>query len=127
MTREHEMTLLWPTQRVSAHDMIKMFPDSKEAIRNAFMLDYKLLAIDPEPTWKAAVRAQARAKAARDEEIVRELLGHWVSELDPAIAYQNGEVIGLCLADDWRGTILVRTPIERFARAALDALSSAAR
>jgi hypothetical protein len=40
------------------------------------------------------------AKAARDERRVKSLLTRWVSELEPAIAYDlRGNIIGLTLAD----------------------------
>jgi hypothetical protein len=36
----------------------------------------------------------------RDEALVKDLLGRWVSELEPAVAYdKRGNVIGLTLAD----------------------------
>lgn len=38
-------------------------------------------------------------KTASNENIIRELLGRWVSELEPAVAYRNGEIIGLTIAD----------------------------
>lgn len=44
------------------------------------------------------------AKAKRDEAKVRELLGRWVSGLDPAIVYFRGEVVGLCDADAGAGS-----------------------
>lgn len=50
----------------------------------------------------------AHAKAQHDERIVRSLLGQWVSEFEPSIAYHNGEVIGLCVAGDPSGSIPVR-------------------
>lgn len=46
-----------------------------------------------------ALGAAMRQKAAQDEQIIRDLLGRWVSELTPAVAYRNGEIIGLCDAD----------------------------
>ena len=39
------------------------------------------------------------AKLASDEQIVRDLLGRWVSELEPALVYHRGEIVGLCAAD----------------------------
>ena len=51
----------------------------------------------------------AAAKAAADERIVRALLGRWVSEFEPSICYRNGEVIGLAVADDPTGAIVVPT------------------
>ncbi len=45
------------------------------------------------------IRRAALARAAADERTIRNLLERWVSELPPAVAYQNGEVIGLTLAD----------------------------
>lgn len=38
-------------------------------------------------------------KCRKDEAAVRELLGRWVSELEPAVCYHRGEIIGLTLAD----------------------------
>ena len=34
----------------------------------------------------------------RDELLVRTMLEHWVSELEPVVAYRNGKIIGLTLA-----------------------------
>lgn len=48
------------------------------------------------------------AKAKRDENTVRHLLGQWVSELEPSIAMRDGEIIGLCVAGDPTGSIPVR-------------------
>lgn len=46
------------------------------------------------------VRRGQRAQAAADEILVRELLGRWVSELEPAVAYdRQGRVIGLTVAN----------------------------
>ncbi len=50
------------------------------------------------------VRSACLAKAACDEAVVRGLLKRWVSEMEPAIAYRNGEIIGLCIADAMIGT-----------------------
>jgi hypothetical protein len=47
---------------------------------------------------RALVRAM-EAKTRRDEETVRRLLERWVSELEPAVAYRDGEIIGLTIAD----------------------------
>lgn len=41
------------------------------------------------------VREEMRRQLAADEEMLRELLGGWVSELEPAMVYQNGKFIGL--------------------------------
>lgn len=49
----------------------------------------------------------AAQKAARDEKIIRALLGRWVSEFEPSVAMRNGEVIGLCVAGDPTGAIAV--------------------
>lgn len=44
-------------------------------------------------------RRYAQQKAAADEACVREMLGRWVSELEPAVAYGPfGDIIGLTLA-----------------------------
>lgn len=51
----------------------------------------------------------AAHKAARDEKIIRALLGRWISEFEPSVAMRNGEVIGLCVAGDPSGSIPVRT------------------
>lgn len=41
-----------------------------------------------------------RAKFASDEQLVRELLGRWVSEIPPAIVFdKRGNIVGLCAAD----------------------------
>lgn len=44
------------------------------------------------------IRREICAKVRRDEETIRALLGQWVSELEPAVVYQDGEIIGLCVA-----------------------------
>ncbi len=48
----------------------------------------------------AHLKAAVRRKLARDEQIIRELLGRWVSELEPCVAYDpDFEIIGLCPAN----------------------------
>lgn len=50
--------------------------------------------------FRGFVRQAALAQAAVDEEIIRGLLGRWVSELEPAVARdENGKIIGLTSAD----------------------------
>lgn len=44
----------------------------------------------------AAVQRAMREKMAADEIKIRNLLGKWVSELEPSIVYHNNEIIGLC-------------------------------
>jgi hypothetical protein len=53
----------------------------------------------PDPASDRLVAKAQRAKSASDELIVRKLLECWVSELEPAIAYRDGKIIGLTLAD----------------------------
>ncbi len=48
---------------------------------------------------KVALDRAILAKAAHDEAVLRRLLGRWVSGLEPAVAYRNGEIIGLTVAD----------------------------
>ena len=50
------------------------------------------------------VQEAIRLRAARDEVVIRGLLGRWVSELDPAVAWQDGRIIGLTVADSDLGT-----------------------
>jgi hypothetical protein len=57
---------------------------------------------------RGTVTRMAKAKASQDENAIRELLGRWVSEFEPSVAYQNGDVIGLCVADDPSGSVPVR-------------------
>ncbi len=46
------------------------------------------------------VRCGQAAQAAVNEVLVRHLLSRWVSELEPAVAYdRQGRIIGLTLAD----------------------------
>lgn len=40
-----------------------------------------------------------RRKVAAEESVVREMLGRWVSGLEPAIAMRDGEIIGLTAAE----------------------------
>jgi hypothetical protein len=54
--------------------------------------------------FEEIVQRQIEAKMIRDEAIVRGLLGRWVSELEPSIAYRDGEVIGLCPAESDLGS-----------------------
>jgi hypothetical protein len=46
-------------------------------------------------------------KAKRDEAVIRRMMGQWVSELEPSVAYQHGNVVGLCGADDPFGRVYV--------------------
>ena len=47
----------------------------------------------------AGYDAAYRAKVQDNEAIICGLLSRWVSELEPAIAFENGEIIGLTLAE----------------------------
>ncbi len=53
--------------------------------------------------WRSPIEDHYRkllaARMARDEQLIRSLLERWVSELEPAIAYRNGEIIGLTPAN----------------------------
>lgn len=50
-------------------------------------------------TQRQIVDSLVAAKAQRDEDTVRALLGRWVSGAEPAIAYgSDGEIVGLTLA-----------------------------
>jgi hypothetical protein len=40
-----------------------------------------------------------KLRVMEDEATIRDLLGRWVSGLEPAVAYRDGEIIGLTLAD----------------------------
>jgi hypothetical protein len=58
------------------------------------------------------VRKAVIAKAAADEIVIRRLLEQWVSGLEPAVACQDGRIIGLTLADAETGSqppIVVRS------------------
>jgi hypothetical protein len=49
---------------------------------------------------KQVIEHAIKANTARDEQIIRSLLGRWVSELVPAIAYdQFGAILGLVPAN----------------------------
>jgi hypothetical protein len=50
------------------------------------------------------VSSAIQLRAASDEIIIRSLLGRWVSELEPAVAWCDGEIIGLCPAGAEIGT-----------------------
>ena len=56
------------------------------------------------PAYEEVVRRRQEAKMISDEEAIKELLGRWVSELEPAVAYQNFEVIGLTPAESDLGS-----------------------
>lgn len=58
----------------------------------------------------------ALQKARHDEAIIREMLGRWVSELEPSVCYRNGQVMGLCMAGDPTGHMPVVTPLLQFQR-----------
>ena len=47
------------------------------------------------PAMKDALDRATRIKFAQDEAKIRALLSHWVSELEPAVVYHRGEIIGL--------------------------------
>lgn len=69
--------------------------------------------VDMTPYQSAALVAMVRQAqadmATRREAIVRELLGRWVSELEPAVAIDqaSGAIIGLAVAGDPSGRIVV--------------------
>lgn len=50
-----------------------------------------------------------REKVKRDDQVLREMLGRWVSESEPSLALRLGsnEIIGLTRADDPTGAIVV--------------------
>lgn len=50
-------------------------------------------------TIDAMVRQAQIVKVVADEAKVRELLGRWVSGCEPAVAWRDNDVIGLCDAD----------------------------
>lgn len=62
---------------------------------------------------EASLRAHAsvalRAKLRRDDATLREMLGRWVSESEPSVAFglDTGEIIGLTRADDPTGMIVL--------------------
>ena len=68
-------------------------------------------------TVREYVRRETLARARADEALVRDLLGLWVSELEPAIARRQGthEILGLTWADDPECRILI-TPWDLIAR-----------
>ena len=47
----------------------------------------------------AAFQKLLDERASRDEARVRSLLEQWVSEIEPAIVYQDNEIVGLCDAN----------------------------
>lgn len=81
----------------------------RDELVKAFYIDPALLAADPMPTRTEIVMRMARDKAARDERTVLQLLGQWVSELEPAVCVDRTthEIIGLCLAGDPTGQIVI--------------------
>ncbi len=44
----------------------------------------------------------------RSEDVLREMLGRWASELEPAAVYRDYKLLGLCVADDPTSAIIVR-------------------
>lgn len=42
------------------------------------------------------VRRVQEAEAAENERTIKELLGRWVSELEPCVVMQCGKIVGLC-------------------------------
>jgi hypothetical protein len=66
------------------------------------------LSMNREALDKIASAAILR-RARRNDDAIREMLGRWISELEPSVAVdQCGSVIGLCVSDDTRGTIVLR-------------------
>lgn len=49
----------------------------------------------------------AHYQAKRDDVVIRHMLGMWVSEIEPSVAYQHGNVVGLCGVDDALGRVYV--------------------
>jgi hypothetical protein len=45
------------------------------------------------------IAQESSRRAAAEEVIIRGLLSRWVSELEPAVAYRDGQIIGLTLAE----------------------------
>lgn len=54
-------------------------------------------------------RRRVTAQMAADEAIIRHLLGLWVSECEPSVARRRdtNEILGLCVAGDLSGRIVV--------------------
>lgn len=59
--------------------------------------------------FDAFVSRAIKAQAAADEAVIKWLLGRWASELEPSIAREQGtgRILGLCVADDPTGAIVV--------------------
>jgi hypothetical protein len=67
-----------------------------------FDLNSSQIAVPPnqQPLQDVPLLDARDAKTARDKCVVREMLGRWVSELEPALATnQRGDIIGLTMAD----------------------------
>ena len=62
--------------------------------------------IPPLKDFKSTLRVALDQDAREREDIVRWLLGRWVSGLEPAIAVdsRSGQIIGLCDADAISGS-----------------------
>lgn len=60
--------------------------------------DIEATGFDKSVLREFVLRAQ-RAQAAADEALVKWLLSQWVSELEPAVAWRGGRIVGLTLAD----------------------------
>jgi len=54
----------------------------------------------------ALYKRAAAEKFAANERIIRQLLEHWVSGLEPAVVFQRGEIVGLCDANAQIGDTL---------------------
>lgn len=63
---------------------------------------------DPDALY-ALVRQVQAEEASRREALLRELLGRWASELEPVVAIDqaSGQVLGLAVAGDPSGRIVV--------------------
>ena len=51
------------------------------------------------PICQQAVADRIASNARENENIVRSLLSRWVSEVEPAVAWQKGKIIGLVPAN----------------------------
>ena len=63
---------------------------------------------------QAIIEAAIAANNQRNEQIIRHLLGRWVSELKPAIAYdQGGNILGITMAEAEIGSTPFMLTVDR--------------
>lgn len=57
-----------------------------------------------------SLRAMRDRICDQENEIIVQMLGHWVSEFEPCVKYVAGRIVGLVMKDDPTETVLVPVP-----------------